>query len=573
MIREYFIELGLNVAKNRILDIKKQHDIRDKLDAFIDRKLDENYNCSLEEEIDFGGLVEYINGSFPSDMEKRLFGNLRERLAAHRNIVDKAVAYSKATKSLSKKKAAKLITDAMNILHNFYRKRVNKDLLMVAAEIEDTILTEMSDEHTQQTNVLLERLDRIESTNLSARDVVSVEKGLELIGDGKIAAVEEKLTEFTKAMSAGHVLFPHYGFQINTVNGKTQYQSVPLSKEAAKEYPPTVKCLGTIRVGSGYLKELTPATVSYANRHQLPIVIDIKKAEKYLGNYLDPVQHDAEELIGEELTIPPKPFPLAFPCSISFDGEVMFDYILFRTKEILDDDTVVISNYEQQNTPYKITMNMHQENKTIDFSFQKNDSANNEESLKYAYVMKKAILGTKMTINLLDSNEIFTEGIFSNFKYNGGFSSVEEEIDFLTRIIFIEKYFKKVIRIPDDIYQCDWDAVFYISDILKGETCQSEWKRHAFTFDVSDGLKQAIAKTDDKEFSLSYVGTANVPLWDEIYELPITRTFEAGSFENLYSLKQKVSVLENGDSVKAVFVTKGEVGIMNDVLYNKEESV
>ena len=93
MIREYFIELGLNVAKNKILDIKKQHDIRDRLDAFIDRKLDENYNCSLEEELDFGGLIEYISGSFLNDMEKRLFGNLRERRAAHKTIVEKAIAY------------------------------------------------------------------------------------------------------------------------------------------------------------------------------------------------------------------------------------------------------------------------------------------------------------------------------------------------------------------------------------------------------------------------------------------------------------------------------------------------
>ena len=92
MIREYFIDLGLNVAKNKISDEKRQRDIRNRLDSFIDRKLDENYNCSLEEELDFGGLVEYISGSFLDDMEKRLFGNLRERRSAHKNIVSKAVA-------------------------------------------------------------------------------------------------------------------------------------------------------------------------------------------------------------------------------------------------------------------------------------------------------------------------------------------------------------------------------------------------------------------------------------------------------------------------------------------------
>ena len=569
MIREYFIDLGLNVAKNKISDERKQRDIRNRLDSFIDRKLDENYNCSLEEEIDFGGLVEYISGSFLDDMEKRLFGNLRERRSAHQNIVCKAVAYAQANKALSRKRATKLISDAMCILHNFYRVRANKELLLVAAEIEDTILTEISEEHSRQTSVILERLDKLETSNLSAKNVVSMEKGLELVANGQISTIEEKMTQFTNAMSSGHILFPHYGFRLSTVDGKAQYQSVPLSKEAAKEYPPTVKCLGTARVGAEYIKELTPATVKYANRHQLPIVIDVKKAEKYLGNVLDPVQHDAEELIGEVITIPPKPFPPAFPCSISFDEEVVFNYLLFRTKEILDDDTIVISNYEQERCPYQITMNMHPQNKTIDFSLQKSDSANNEDSLKYAIVIKKAILGTKMTMKLLESDEVLAEGLLNSFSYNGGFSSVDEEIDFVSRIIDIEKYFARTINIPNELYQSDWDAVFYISDLLRGQTRYSEWSRYTFTLTVSNDLKNSIANTEDKEFSLSYVGIAKIPLWGEIYEVPIARTFEAGKFENLYSLKKRIAVLEKGDSIDAIFVTSGTTGKLSDILCDK----
>lgn len=573
MIREHFIELGFNVAKNKISDIKKQRDIRNKLDAFINKKLDENYHCSLEEELDFGGLVEYINSNFLDDMEKRLFGNLKERRSAHKTIIAKAVAYSQAKNGISRKRATKLISDAMCILRNFYKTRANKELLLVAAEIEDSILTEISEEHNKQTTTIMKRLDEIEASNLSTKDVVSVEKGLELVNSGQVATIEEKLTQFTNAMSSGHVLFPYYGFQLNTVNGKTQYQSVPLSKEAVKAYPPTVKCLGTVKVGNAYSTELTTATVNYANRHQLPIVIDIKKAEKYLGDVLDPVQHDAEQLVGEEITIPPKPFPPAFPCCISFDDEVIFNYLLFRTKEILDDDTIVISNYEQKNYPYYITMNMHPQNKTIDFSFQKRNSANNEEALKYAIVMKKAIMGTKMTMKLLESNEVFAEGIFNNFSYNGGFSSVDEEIDFLSRVIAIEKYFKKSIGIPNELYQNDWDAVFYISDLLNGRTRYGEWRRHIFTFDVSESLKKSIANTEDKEFSLSYVGVAKVPLWGELYEVPIARTFESGKFENLDSLKAKVEVLENGDSVEAIFISSETIGKLSDVLCEKQVSM
>ena len=275
-------------------------------------------------------------------------------------------------------------------------------------------------------------------------------------------------------------------------------------------------------------------------------------------------------MIGEEITIPPKPFPPAFPCSISFDDEVVFRYLLFRTKEILDDDTIVISNYEQEKCPCQITANIHPQNKTIDFSFQKNDSANNKDSLKYALVMKKAILGTKMTMKLLESDEVFTEGVFKNLNYNGGFSSVDEEIDFLSRVVEIERYFGKVINIPNELYQSDWDAVYYISDLLRGQTRYGEWKRLIFTFNVSDDLKKSIAIMDDKEFSLSYVGTAKVTLWNEFYEVPIVRTFEVGKFENLDSIKEKIAVLENGDSIQAIFVTSGTSGKLSEVLCEKD---
>ena len=82
--------------------------------------------------------------------------------------------------------------------------------------------------------------------------------------------------------------------------------------------------------------------------------------------------------------------------------------------------------------------------------------------------------------------------------------------------------------------------------------------------------RKSIAATEDKEFSLSYVGIAKVPLWDEFYEVPIARTFEAGKFENLEHLKRKIEVLENGDSVEAIFVTSGSIGKLSDVLYEKE---
>ena len=90
-----------------------------------------------------------------------------------------------------------------------------------------------------------------------------------------------------------------------------------------------------------------------------------------------------------------------------------------------------------------------------------------------------------------------------------------------------------------------------------------------FTFEFSDNLKDAIQNTDDKKFNLSYTGTVTVPLWEEKYEIPIVRTLENGHFEDLEKIKEKVSVLEQGDVLKVVFVSDTGSSNRNDVIDQK----
>lgn len=565
MIKEYFVELGLNVVKDRAIGIKEKQDLRFRLEEFIERKMKENYNCSMAEEMDFGGLVEYINGNFTEDVHKRLFGNLSERKAANTSIMRNAVIYSQSKTHLSERRAKKLISEALEILRKFYRKKVNKDLWLVATEVEDTIIDELSNRLEAQTERITKRIDALDNSLL----VLSVDKNLQLLRDMDFSAAEDNLNHFVNAMSSEHKLFPFYGYSLSTTNGKMEYKSVPLSKEAEKIYPPKMKCVGTVKVGDGYVNEISTNTINYANRHQLPIIIDVKEAKKYLGNVIDPVQHEAEQIVGEKIVISPEPFPEAFPCSFLFDGITQFEYITLRTQEILDDGVVIISNYEQTECPYKITIRMNPKDHTCDFSFQKKENISNTHYLKYAQIMQKALNGTTMSVKLLQTGETFIEGVFKNFTYNGGFESVDEEIDFLERIVLLEEHFGKNISVPNDIYQDDWDALCYISDIISGRTCSGEWQKQVFTFEFSEELKTAIQNTDEKIFNLSYTGTVTVPLWDEKYEIPIIRTLENGHFEDLEKIKEKVSVLEQGDVLKVVFVSDTGTSKRNDVINNK----
>lgn len=60
MIIDYIVGIGLDAVKDKIHDESEEQILRDRLKNFIERQLKINFHCTLEEEIDFGGLSNYI---------------------------------------------------------------------------------------------------------------------------------------------------------------------------------------------------------------------------------------------------------------------------------------------------------------------------------------------------------------------------------------------------------------------------------------------------------------------------------------------------------------------------------
>lgn len=148
------------------------------------------------------------------------------------------------------------------------------------------------------------------------------------------------------------------------------------------------------------------------------------QAQKLLGTELDPVQYEAEELVGKVLTVPPKPFRKAFPCSISINNVVEFDYILFRTQEILDDGTTVVSNREQSDFPFMFTMKANLNTKCLTFTIALNN-ADNADTLKYVRFMKAVENGSIISVKSLELQEEFARGKLDNFQYRTDFDNID----------------------------------------------------------------------------------------------------------------------------------------------------
>lgn len=96
-------DIGIDVAKEHFENKRLEAKAKEKLSEYLTRQEKYNFDCSLEEEIDFEGLAEYIHNDLIDDVKIRLFGRKQERRIAREAIADKAACYVKLKQNCPKK--------------------------------------------------------------------------------------------------------------------------------------------------------------------------------------------------------------------------------------------------------------------------------------------------------------------------------------------------------------------------------------------------------------------------------------------------------------------------------------
>ena len=84
---DYVVSLGLEAVKDKVKTEWEAKQVGDRLKNFISRQQMINWNCTREEELDFGGLAQYIQTDLLDDVQVRLFGNRKERGMARKSII------------------------------------------------------------------------------------------------------------------------------------------------------------------------------------------------------------------------------------------------------------------------------------------------------------------------------------------------------------------------------------------------------------------------------------------------------------------------------------------------------
>lgn len=558
-------DLACDLGKKHFTAKIDEHKLRENIRSYIEHHRKYNYMCSLAEEIDFQGLIEYIDGHLLDDVSIRIFSpNKRERGYSRQNIVHKAISFAKADTDEARMRVARLIYDTLDIIKDFYGKRISWEKCLIASEIVDALTEEINNAEKRISDVTVASAHRIESklNEMSRNSQFSLEAYNAMGRQGDFEGIENNLQLIADVLSHNHPLYPDYGFEITG----NRLKSSALSSDALKKYPPKIICRGVAKMGDTFLNRIDADTIAYADRHQLQIALSITEAKKLLGTIDDPIQTEAVNMVGQTVVRLPREFPPAIPCNIKMDGEIVYDYVELRTAEILDNGTYVVNNREQKNCHFRIEMrfNLTDPRKKVYYSV-KTENATNMDLLTFTKMMKMAADGSNLAVYALNLGKDLMAGETDPFEYETDFESIDDEIDFLQRICEIENYIGKHIIVPDQVTEIEVLQVKYVSELIRGNANEFEWSEQSFKGTIDAQFREAIAETDDGFHSLAVVGESAVKLFDEEFGLPILRKFRCAKVKDLNRLKKKLEYSDDGEEIQISFIS-GEDNTFFDCL-------
>ncbi len=601
IVSDYLAGLGFDVIKDSAEKKLDEAKLKTKLKTYIEGQRKYNEVCSLAEECDFQGLIEYISDNLMETVKTRFRSTKsRERGRARQEIVAAAVSYSSADTEEAKRRVGRLIENSLDIVSNFFKEKIHMEDYYLAEEVVEAVkentdetaekmagkviqaVASTSGETKRSVDELSQRVGTLEKT-IATGSLFSLDQAAALLQDGQYSRIESGINKLLDHISVEHPLFPKYGYGFEN----NRLKSVPLMEGATKLYPPRYRFTGTICAGEHYFNDSNINPLDYAYRHQVSLVLSVKEAIKLLGDIPDPIQSDVERLSGKKVMITPPAFPDAFPCSIKLGDTVFYNYVLLRTQEILDDGTYIISNKEQTESkiyfeirwkfknPISVVENdgiadesiedarivisessamgvMQESLKPVDFKIQiRND--NYREMLNY----KKFILGILQHDDLhvysLEYQKDIFAGAINNFEAETGFASIEEEVDFLERICAIEEHFNVHLDLPEEISGREYQCIIQISDLLLKEQVEFTWNETEFNSVVSDHFKEALIKLETPISMLTYVGITDVNIFGAEFSFKFKRTYREAVMQDIGRIRRLVEQLEEGDPLRIKF--------------------
>lgn len=527
---------GMTAWKEHIISAKEKQELSNRINQYLNQQKKYNGIYSIEEEYDFQGIYEYINSNLHSKLITAVSGTERQRTAARRDLYSGAYTAAGAKTVESKEKVRRLISCFVDITRDYLRGKISLSDRFIAADIEDSI-----NAHTD--SALKDFESRIEQKQAEP-GIVSIQEISDLAGNGKYSEIEKYAQTAMNMIGATHPLYPTYRFELDA---KNQMRSVPNNDQAKQKYPPRLVGSGTILLGGKPVTEFSPDLIDYADRHQLPITMQISDAKKYLGDIEDPFQHEAEALIGQKFIRQPKEFEPPKPYSIQINGKDIIPYIELGLEEIDDDGTLIISNKGQTSPLLRIRIEINAQLGKHRININPNDNSN-ESRLCFRKFVKASLNRSEIIIYSLSLNEPLLSGNFCRDS-DCDYTQIDQEIDLLERVSQIEHYCGKTLELPDSITNGDYHAIWYASELIRGHATSGKSDIFSFEGVLSEDFRERIRHASNKPSNYAFISTATIHIFSCTFSLPVLREFPNAHIHELEKVKQLVELLNIGNSI------------------------
>lgn len=526
MIADYLLEellnIGVGVAKSKTNEKINEHKLKKDLEDYILSKKEYFDLCSIDEEFDFEGLLDYVSNNLIEDMKIRVFSkSIKEREKARNTIINKGLQFSQANTKESKAKVTKLVANCIDIIRDFYKKQLTIKEYFLCSEIVDDVVENLTDKIDESNELILSSQKELAE--------YSSDNFVQLVNNNQLNLAETKINNLFNIISTQHKLYPEYGYSLN--QGKLI--SVPLQENSIQKYPPIMDIKADLQIGEyiNYFNGLDPLDFSY--RHQLDMIIQVKDARKLLGSIEDPCQYEAERMIGENLVLKHKEFPPAFPCSIKVGGKTYFEF-RFKT-----------------------------EGERI-FSFTSHaKNMNSKEHLNYSMFIRDVVMKKEFSIYSYDLQKEVAKSL-EYHESNYDTTLIDFEIDLYTRLCLIESYFDVIFDLPEKIEVNQSKIIFSLSELIKNNNKSISWKGTELTIQFG-----SLAKNNISDFSepVSFLadGENNVELFGQILRFSHRRVYKSAIMRD-YERKSKMIQLLEGDETIPVKFDPGEDDAYYDII-------
>lgn len=349
---------------------------------------------------------------------------------------------------------------------------------------------------------------------------------------------------------------------------KHDYFSTDRTRHILRQCRPTGKChkwrnskMDVMGTCLSYIADIGVA----AAKKQFNIKLDEKKARAALSNYMERQRK--------------------YNLNCSKDEEIDFEGLSkYICDELLDDVTIrlfgeksereaarqtIFTNEEQENFSFNVMLAMNIASNTLNLTIAPMNPSN-AASLRYRRFIKKAMAARNIALKSLQQNEVIVSSKINLTLQNC--EQIDDEIEFLQKIVTIEDYFHIELDIPKVITEGDNLVIGRLYSMITFGEFAGVTNKLKMSFDLSQKIRNAIYDFERKPEELAWITEEEVNLFDQKISVPIIRRFDHLCIEDIDRIKAKLQVLDNEDTIRITFINSdGSTEIhYTDVFYSEE---